>query len=88
MIQDLKPTPPWAKKRRRCQLETCNILFRPNRRDQRFCSSKHRSEYHFKTPTFRKFEDEIRKLCEKTIKRMVKPGALSQVELTIPSIRR
>jgi len=68
---------PWARRRRRCELEKCNQLFKPKRKEQRFCCSEHRSEYHFKTPTFRKFEQEIETLIRKIIKQMVKPGALA-----------
>jgi len=76
MDKTTKPDYPWARRRRRCQLETCNQLFQPRRKEQRFCSDKHRSEYHFKTPTFRKLQDEIKTLIVKTVRQMVKDGAL------------
>lgn len=63
-------------KRRRCRLESCNQLFWPVRQNQRFCCPPHKSEYHLKTPSFRKFEDEIEKLMLKVLRREVKPEAL------------
>lgn len=65
-------------RRRRCELERCNQLYRPVKKEQRFCSNEHRNEYHFKSPTIRKLNDEIIRLVEKTIKKMVRPGALIQ----------
>jgi len=59
-------------RRRRCVLPRCRQLYRPVKKNQRFCCSEHRDEYHFKSPTFQKFEDEIRSL----IRKMVKPEAL------------
>ena len=59
-------------RRRRCVLLRCRQLYRPVKKNQRFCSEEHKNEYHFKTPTFQKFEDEIKGL----IRKMVKPEAL------------
>jgi hypothetical protein len=59
-------------RRRRCELERCNQLYRPKKKNQRFCCVEHKHEYHFKSPTFRKFEDEFKGL----IRKLVKPGCL------------
>ena len=58
-----KPT-----KRRRCILESCNKLYWPKQRHQRFCSPQCKSDYHLKSPTFRKLQDEIVKLMRQTLK--------------------
>jgi hypothetical protein len=72
-IKTEAPEPAKAKlRRRRCNLERCNALYRPVKKNQRFCSVEHKHEYHFKTPTFRKFEDEIKRL----VRQMVKPESL------------
>jgi hypothetical protein len=55
-------------RRRHCDLERCNQLYTPKKKNQRFCSAEHKNEYHFKSPTFRKFEDEIRGLVRKMVK--------------------
>lgn len=55
-------------RRRRCALERCNQLYQPVKKNQRFCREEHKTEYHFKSPTFRKFEDEIRGLIRKMVK--------------------
>jgi hypothetical protein len=58
-------------RRRRCALETCDQLFTPARKNQRFCSTEHKYEFHFKTPTFRKTEREIVKLVAKELAKAV-----------------
>ena len=63
-----EPTQTKLIRRRRCALETCNQLFRPKTKWQRFCCLTHKSDYHFKSPTFRKFEDEIKGLIRKMVK--------------------
>jgi hypothetical protein len=63
------PKEPKIYRRRRCQLETCNILFRPIRSNQRFCCLAHKHDFHFKTPTFRKTEREIVKLVKAEVVR-------------------
>lgn len=68
-----KPT-----KRIRCRLESCNILFWPTQKHQRFCCAQHKSEYHLKTPSFRKFEDEIEKLMLKLMRRELRPSAFAE----------
>lgn len=61
-----------AKKRWRCDLETCNKLYWPKKPNQRFCTDACKREYHFGTPTFRKFRDDM----EALVRKMVKPEAL------------
>jgi hypothetical protein len=63
MPRSWKPT-----KRRRCTLESCNQLYWPKQKHQRFCCPVHKSEYHLKSPSFRKLQDEIVILLRKTLK--------------------
>ena len=63
-------------RRRRCKLERCDELFEPKKKNQLFCSTEHKDEWHFKTPHFRKLEPAIRTLVREMIRAAVKPGAL------------
>lgn len=55
-------------RRRRCALPTCNELYRPVKRNQRFCSIECKHEYHFKSETFSKVKREVLALIDREVR--------------------
>ncbi len=62
---------PIQTRRKRCTLKRCRVLFKSKAPNQRFCCLQHKNEYHFKSEDFGKLHDDVVRLVQREVIKLI-----------------